>query len=327
MDFSKKLTPARRESIFRRDNDDYVWCGSATRGDDGLYYLFYSYWPRATGFNGWVTHSRIGCARSESSTGPFVHVTDALPPAGSGWDRDCTHNPTVIRHGRRYYLYYMGNYGDGTYWNHRNHQRVGVAYADHPLGPWTRSDRPVMDVTPGAHDSLMTSNPTVTQTPDGRFLMIYKAVSDRGEMPKGGAVVCGAAFADHPLGPFVRHPHPIFVNPENDWSVEDPFIWRQDSVMYALVKDFQGYFTGGERNTVALFRSVNGVDWQAETPPLAYRKQVRWTDGSVQKMYLMERPQLLLDERGRPQTLYCACAEDERCSVTYNLAIALREEA
>ena len=31
MDFSKKLLPAKRESIFRRDSDDYVWCGSAVR--------------------------------------------------------------------------------------------------------------------------------------------------------------------------------------------------------------------------------------------------------------------------------------------------------
>lgn len=178
--------------------------------------------------------SHIGCARSACSTGPFEPVGDALPPAGSGWDRDCTSNPTIIRHEGMYYLYYMGNYGNGEYWNHRNHQRIGAACAPSPLGPWKRFSQPIMDVTPGAHDSLMTSNPTVSRMPDGRFLMIYKAVSDQGEMPKDGAVVCGAAFADHPLGPFVRHAHPLFVNPENDWSVEDPFIWQQDGLMHAL---------------------------------------------------------------------------------------------
>lgn len=326
MAFSDMMQPASRHSAFDRGPEYYVWCGSCVRGDDGMYYLYYSYWPRQLGFEGWVIASRIGCAQSERSTGPFEPVGDALPPAGRGWDRDCTHNPTVIRHGGRYYLYYMGNFGDGTFWNHRNNQRVGVAWADHPLGPWMRLEKPVMDVTPGAHDCLMTSNPTVACMPDGRFLMIYKAVSDRDELPRGGPVVCGAAFAEHPLGPFVRHDQPIFCNPEQSWSVEDPFIWQQDGRMHALVKDFSGYFTRGERNTVALFSSCDGINWQAAEPPLAYRKQVLWEDGSVTRMHLMERPQLLLDEQGRPQTLYCACAEDEQCSVTYNLAIGLRAD-
>ena len=76
---------------------------------------------------------------------------------------------------------------------------------------------------------------------------------------------------------------------------------------------------------MALFSSVNGIDWQAEEPPLAYRKEIRWADGRIQKMHLMERPQLLTDEKGCPLTLYCACAEDEKCSVTYNIAIPLRK--
>ena len=47
-----------------------------------------------------------------------------------------THNPTVIRARGKYYLYYMGNTGDGSFWSHRNNQRIGVAVADKPEGPW-----------------------------------------------------------------------------------------------------------------------------------------------------------------------------------------------
>lgn len=39
-----------------------------------------------------------------------------------------------MRVGKKYFLYYMGNYGDGAVtgalnWTHRNHQRIGVAVA------------------------------------------------------------------------------------------------------------------------------------------------------------------------------------------------------
>ncbi len=326
--FSSLMLPVNRAAAFRGQDDEYVWCGSAVQGEDRKYYLYYSHWPRSAGFNGWVICSSIGCARADSPAGPFTPLSEALPPAGCGWDAHCTHNPTILKHEGKYYLYYMGNCGDGSYWNHRNHQRVGVAVAERPErpeGPFIRFARPVMDVTCGAHDSLMTSNPTVTQMPDGRFIMVYKAVSDQGELPKGGAVVCGVAFADHPLGPFERAPHPIFVNPENDWSVEDPFVWAQDGVLWALAKDFQGYFTGaGAGCSTALFRSEDGLTWLPDAPALAYLNEITWADGEKQPVHRLERPQLLMDETGNPRMLYCACAEAPDCSITCNIAIPLR---
>ena len=73
----------------------------------------------------------------------------------------------------------MGNYGDKKIvsvpgkqrinYLHRNHQRIGVAVADSPNGPWKRFDKPVLDITHGdslAHDALMTSNPSVCQMVD-----------------------------------------------------------------------------------------------------------------------------------------------------------------
>ena len=63
------------------------------------------------------------------------------------WDGDCTHNPHVIEHNGKYYLYHMGNRGSGywdktpddrmpsikeddEWWVNRNNQRVGLAIAD-----------------------------------------------------------------------------------------------------------------------------------------------------------------------------------------------------
>ena len=129
--------------------------------------------------------------------------------------------------------------------------------------------------------------------PDGRFMMIYKGVSTDGELPKGGAVVCGTAFSDKPDSGFVKTGKPIMVNPTNGWSVEDPFIWCENGRFYALVKDFQGYFTHTERSATALFESESGIDWTPSDHPLAYECELSF-ETERKKVYRLERPQIFL---------------------------------
>ena len=88
-------------------------------------------------------------------------------------------------------------HGDGVMppkslnWTHPNHRRIGVAIAENPVGPWTRFDRPVVDISahPDAPDALMTSNPAAWVRPDGGLLMVYKAVATKSKAPFGGPVV------------------------------------------------------------------------------------------------------------------------------------------
>ncbi len=323
MDFAQLLRPVPRRSVFEMEGW-LVWCGTMVRTPDGVCHLLFARWPRELGHSAWVTHSEIAHATSVDPLGPYTFQSVILPGAGGdAWDRDVTHNPAVLEAGNRYYLYYMGNRGNGEYWNHRNNQRIGVAVSDHPAGPWERFDRPVLDVTPGSWDCLMTSNPSVCRGPDGRFLMLHKGVG-AGAPPKGGAVLCGAAFADHPLGPFVKHPEPIISNPENDWAVEDPYVWWQDGLYRCLIKDFQGYFTGGYKNALALFESENGIHWAPAEQPIAMRLELEWEDGEVQRVHRLERPQLHL-EGGRPRVLFCACDADlsGKALTSFNVHIPL----
>ncbi len=328
MNFTERMQPVKRNSVFALTDEEFiVWCGSIAKGEDGLFYLYFSFWPINKGHDAWVTHSKIGFATSASPLGPFVYRGIALSGAGgSEWDRDCVHNPAVLKVDGVYYLYYMGNFGDGTYWNHRNHQRVGVAYSPNPAGPFKRLDKPVIDITPGAHDALVTSNPTACVGGDGRIYMMYKAVSDKGEMPKGGAVVCGMAVADNPLGPFVKSDKPILNNPENPWSVEDPFIWYEKDRFYCIAKDFQGYFTKAGAHSVALFESDDGFDWRVSEMPLAFKTELHWEDGITEPLQNMERPQMYLDKEGKPRVLCCACTRpDDRERIhAFNVQIEIR---
>jgi hypothetical protein len=330
-DFSAMLRPVP-ESAKLIDPDYYIWCGAMVRGDDGKYHLYYSRWPRKLGHNAWVTHSEIAHAIGDTPTGAFRHADVALSARGKQfWDGLCTHNPTILRAGSKYYLYYMGNTGDGVpshdlNWTHRNNQRIGVAVAENPSGPWTRFDQPLIDVSPdpAAPDSLMTSNPAVARRPDGGYLLIYKAVGKQRPMPFGGPVVHLTATSDSPTGPFTKQLQPIFSAPGVDFAAEDPFLWYDyASARYlAIVKDNNGDFTHAGKS-LALWESRTGFSWQLSAHPLVATPAVTWADGHQQKLNSLERPQLLFAPDGRPIVLLGAVDEDPSRPHSFNLRIPL----
>ena len=312
------------------DPEYNIWCGSAVKGDDGQYHMFYSRWLRQLTHKAWVTHSEIAHAVSDSPFGPWQHHDVSLPPRGTNfWDGSCTHNPTVIRVGKKFYLYYMGNYGDGVVqkslnWIHRNHQRIGVAVADNPNGPWQRFDQPVIDVSadPNAPDALMVANPTVTLRPDGGVLMVYKAVAKKGKPPFGGPVTHLVATSASPLGPFTKHPGEVFGAKGVMFAAEDPFIWRGADRYWAVVKDNDGNFTH-RGYSLALFESGDGYDWKLAQHPLVTTPEVTWVGGEKQKLVALERPQVLI-ENGIPIAIYCAAADQKDRAGSFNVQIPLK---
>jgi len=331
LDLGAMLQPAP-ESAKLIDPDYYIWCGAMVRGDDGKYHLYYSRWPRRLGHYAWVTHSEIAHAAGDSPTGEFRHVSVVLPARGKEyWDGLCTHNPTILRAGDRYYLYYMGNTGDDVAmktlnWNHRNNQRIGVAVAESPNGPWQRFDQPIVGVSadPQAPDSLVATNPSVARRPDGGYLMVYKAVGRQRPLPFGGPVVHLTATSDSPTGPFTKQLRPIFTTPGVDFPAEDPFVWYDYAARryHAVVKDNNGHFTKAGKS-LALWESMDGFDWRLSAHPLVTTTAITWTDGRQQKVNSLERPQLLFGPDGRPAMLLGAVDEDPTRPHSYNLRIPL----
>jgi hypothetical protein len=114
LDLSAMVQPVPVSTVFR-DPGFHIWDGSMVRDDAGKYHLFYSRWPADFSQNAWASHSAIAHAVGNSPAGPFLFKDVALPPRGKDhWDGMVTHNPSVTRFkDGRYYLYYMGNRGDG----------------------------------------------------------------------------------------------------------------------------------------------------------------------------------------------------------------------
>jgi hypothetical protein len=310
LDLGMRVKPLPPENRFGEEGF-FVWCGAPVKGPDNKYHLFYSRWPVKRGFApGWALASEIAYAVAERPQGPYKPVNVALPPRGvnpkSGkkyWDADVTHNANALYHKGRYYIFYMGNYGDGkTYPLHRNNQRIGVAYAEKPEGPWTRPDEPSVDVSPdkAAFDSLMTSNPAGAIRPDGGAIIVYKAVTIVDGKPMGGQVRHGVAFADKPEGPYVKQKGNVFESDKggkHSMVAEDPFIWyskKYGDCYYALTRDVVGLFTGASGG-IALFTSQDGLNWVPAKYPKVLGKTFTLADGT-QSDSRIERPALLIED-------------------------------
>ncbi len=312
LNFENRIMPAEPKSIMESD-DYYTWGASPIKGDDGIYHIFYSRWKKEKGFLAWVTHSEIAHATSESAMGPY-HFKEVILTASDPqrWDGLSIHNPSIKKFEGKYYLYYSANTGDGvaTYttfnWSHRNNQRIGVAVASSLDGEWSRFDEPIIDITEddSAHDALMVANPAVTQMKDGKYLMIYKAVAKQRSLPSGGPVCHLYAISDTPVGPFKKFNTPIFTAEGSTFPAEDPYIWLQDDRYYAIVKDMSGSFTH-RGQSLALFTSENGVDWEPADNPLVSTLEVMWHDGNIESYSHLERPQLLFED-GVPSMLFLA---------------------
>ncbi len=325
--FNELMPPVPNQAKFK-DDDYHIWGSSMLKGEDGQYHLYFSRWPRESGHSAWVVQSEIAHATADKPAGSYTFKDVALPERGREyWDGKTTHNPTIHRFDEKYYLYYMGTTGDGKLyendlnWIHRNNQRIGVAIADEPEGPWKRFQKPLIDVSKddSAHDALMVSNPSITKMADGRFLMVYKAVAKKRKMPFGGPVVHLTAISNSPTGPFEKHMKPIFTAEDVDFPAEDPYVWQQGNGYFAIVKDMGGAFTNYGKSLV-LFKSSNGSDWELTQKPLVTEFKVNWADGTTDRFERLERPQIFF-RNGQPTVLFLAAYDGTN---SFNIHVPLR---
>ena len=238
-------------SNIQKDSAWNIWCGCMIKGYDGKYHQFNSRWPRGTHHGGWISHSQITYSVSDKPEGPYHFVNIPLPtlPDSTVWDGATTHNPYIVMHEGKYYLYYVGTRGplvetdvkisNQSWWSRRNSQRIGVAVAEKPEGPWKRFSSPVLSASEDttAFDAMCVTNPAICIGRDNKVVMLYKAVCKNGTMT-GGKVRFSVAFADSPTGPFVKSNKLIFQpdDPDARMVAEDPYIWfdRKEDMYYAI---------------------------------------------------------------------------------------------
>jgi hypothetical protein len=217
------------------------------------------------------------------------------------------------------------------WWTQRNNQRIGAAVADHPGGPWRRSDKPLLDVGPEFGQGIV-AVPNLLVRPDGMLALFYKTLAP-GPGRFGGGVFHYVATATDPLGPFQRHPKPMVDKRELlktdqhfNFHIDDHFEWHQGDRYYAIVKDHDAPYLTPHGRCLYLLESDDGLSWRTARNPLVKDFSITWDDGATQRFERLEMPKLHL-ERGRPHTLFLAAKLDNQPAArSFLIIMPLRQE-
>jgi len=329
-DLQSRVLPVSKTAGFRME-DYWVWDGSVIKGEDGRWHLFASRWPKEAKMHpGWLFLSEIIRASSDNLEGPYTFEEVVLEKRDPCYfDGSMTHNPSIRKVGDTYLLFYIGvSYGvhlpkdlsklpienvNGTspwlreVWLRK---RTGLATSKSVFGPWTRRDTPILMPRPNQWDRGTTSNPSPFVMPDGSIYLAYKSSC----VLDGVSLVpfnIGIARADAYDQPFERVTHdPIVPLPHPDSFVEDPFLWHDDNGFHIIMKDLNGHVVG-DKGSGLYMHSPDARHWELGSPPLAYTRELKWSDGDTEEVGQFERPQLLFDESGNMTHLLGATARSE----------------
>ncbi len=338
LNLQARLMPVDSAGIFKSDSF-YTWCTSVIQGEDGKFHMFYSRWPHGkrmngddsmnyifNGFRGWNKYSEIAYAISEKASGPYKHVSTILKGDGKpeSWQRFTMHNPQIRKFGNYYYLYYISNSFDTSLqfadeskmsrdWKHwlkyNCTQKIGVIKArsikDLVNGRFEMATEPLMRPD-NINTFEVTTNPTVTKGPDGRYYMMYKS-----RKPNVGNMTFWMAVAPKPDGPFTMVGE-VFTSQE--MACEDPCMWydAKRKRFYAAAK----YYSDSKKlspqfGSLVLITSADGKKWEPASNALISLRQITFAGGTVTQLAHLERPFILLNKKGHPTILFAAASVEE----------------
>lgn len=197
------LTPLLSDSahFILESKDSIVWGCAPIYDDEGKVHVYYSTWKKE---DNWLIHSKIAHAVADHPEGPYKKLGIILEGRKGKWDANTIHNPSIYRVDGKYVLLYIGN--DTTQqdnWRAKaksaNTQRVGMAIADNPYGPWKRFDKPMIDVSPDtmAWDGYCTVNPGFLKHPNGEYWIYYRSWDRRNDDRRKTGVAWLKISQDH----------------------------------------------------------------------------------------------------------------------------------
>lgn len=343
IDLMEKMEPAVRNGGFRMEGY-WVWCSSVIKGEDGKYHMFASRWDNSNPMHPtWLTNSEIVRAVSDTPEGPYAFQEVILENRGAKyWDGRSTHNPVITKFKDTYYLYYIGTthpfldvekgeqlkFGDPRVVVARTNKRIGVATSKSILGPWKRFDKPILEPRVNHFDNLFVSNPSPCVDEHGNVIMIYKSRPYLDTPINGflhGKMQLGIAKGDVKKLEFEQiSERPLFE--EEEFVLEDPFIWKAEEGYHMIAKDMFGDICGEEHGGAYAY-SKNGVDWEIQKQVQSYSRTIKWDDGKTEVMGSLERPFILFED-GKATHMFFATADGpggfEKATTTWNMVIPLK---
>ena len=247
---------AYEEGVVRRDP-------SAVIQVDGKYFVWYSKSTEKTdGFAGDIENEKvfpwdrcdIWYATSDDGwTWKEEGIAVARGPKGNYDDRSVFTTEILVHEGK-YYLTYQTVKSPYVV---RVKNQIGLAWAESPHGPWTKSEEPILSpadngvwkgeednrfkvIKKGDFDSHKVHDPCLLFYND-QFYLYYKGEQMGEEITFGGRQIRhGVAIADDPLGPYEKSPY----NPISN-SGHEICVWHYNGGIASMITT-----DGPEKNTI-----------------------------------------------------------------------------
>lgn len=299
-----------------------IWGTSPVMGNDGKVHLFVARWPCELKVDpGWRSHSEIAHYVGDGPEGPFVFSDIAISGTGSeSWDKYGAHNPTIHMVGGKFILIYIAN-NNFRQPPHPSNQKIGMAIADSPYGPWSKVGNDGLLLSPPQNEKYWNfnsnngvNNPALLKHPDGGFFLYFK--SEESKM--------GLAIAENIEGPYVQLPFPVT---SNSMSIEDGYAFIYKGKIALITTDNHGII---EEGGGLLWTSKDGIHF--DTLEQGFNHINDYTDIDFSKVAVhygpgkgkyakFERPQMLLIN-GEPSYMYLPSGTNiygNDCTVSYIL--------
>ncbi|WP_158971191.1 family 43 glycosylhydrolase [Paraglaciecola sp. L3A3] len=212
----------------RRDNSDVVKVGNK-------YYIWYTRMnsPVTSGY--WGT---IWYATSEDEGFTWQEQGMALGLGDEGkFDSHSVFTPNILAHNGKYYMYYTGvqptpgnvkkKFENNTV---NDITGIGLAVADSPDGPFVRvENNPVLEISTVAEDfdSYRIDDASLLVV-DDKIWLYYKGRSFSHGKRGPSLTQMGVAYANSPIGPFIKHPEPLLK------KSHEVLIWKRDGGIASL---------------------------------------------------------------------------------------------
>jgi hypothetical protein len=257
---------AYEEGVIRRDP-------SAMIKENGKYYVWYSRGTGPTqGFGGDIENDKVfpwdrcDLWYATSTDGITWKEEGLAVPRGEkgAYDDRSVFTCEIMKHDGKFYLCYQTVKSP---YNVRVKNQVGLAWADSPDGPWTKSKEPILSPADnggwegeeqnrfrvkkkGDFDSHKVHDPCILPF-EGKFFLYYKGEQMGEAITFGGRQIRhGVAIADNPQGPYIKSPY----NPVSN-SGHEVCVWKYNGGIASLITT-----DGPEKNTIQW--SPDGINFE-----------------------------------------------------------------
>ena len=285
-------------------NGSTTWGGSVVQADDGSFHMYAAMMVDNLTLTDWLTASVVLHAVSQTgAAGPYIASDIALAPRPEPFfDSVMIHNPDAKRtRDGKYVIFYDGSSKPPSGQAQQDaqlptglnpiilRQRIGIATASSPYGPWTRRDLPILQPSneTGTWDQFFVTNPAPYVFPNGSVLLTYKS----GRTSTFPGMYEGIAVADSIDGPYRR------LTPGNapldlPANCEDPGIYFDNQY-----KIFRMVLHCGCSSQ--LLWSDDGIGWQTHGPQQTqgWCDNITYANGTIGSVVTRQRPKWVVDAK------------------------------